>query len=198
MQKYNLKLISTVFVTGSLIAGAEITKNEYDTFFTLFTQVVKSVNKVFHDFLSLKNNDSISVHLVQFRKLLEKIEKDLGDLEIRFGKNEVLKEWVSCARDLLKHFIIFVVTTEKFEGQPAGKSIMFAGELKKAIDLQKIFNDIVGKLQRLQGHENNTKDKQLVDLQSKLITFLQSIAKQWEGKVPKDYLDSLRHRMSCK
>lgn len=197
MQKYNLKLISTVFVAGSLVSGVELQKSEYDIVYQSFNQLVKSLNKAFQDFFSVKNNDPISAHLVQFKKSREHIEKDLQELEKKYGTRPAVAELILYGKDILRQFVIFIGIVEKFEKEPAGKSIMFATELKKAIDIKKIFSDIIAKLQVLQS-KCPGQDKSLLELQSKLITSLQSIAKQWEPKGPEFYLNGLKYRMNCK
>lgn len=197
MQKYNLKLISTVFVAGSLVSGVELQKNECDFVYQSFNQLVKSLNKAFQDFFSMKNNDSIGIFLVQFKELREQIEKDLQELEKKHGVHPAISELISYGKDILRQFIIFIGVVEKFEKEPAGKSIMFATELKKAIDIKKIFSDIIAKVQGLQSR-HASQDKNLVELQSKLVTSLQSIAKQWEPKGPDFYLNGLKYRMNCK
>jgi len=218
MQKFKLKLLVPVLVvSGSCNATIEnqqqvdqqsdcsITRrvSEYDKAFQSMRSIVGTLNKSLQDFFSSKNSEPTTAHLEKFKKIQIQINEIIGELKVISNDHPVLLEIVNYADSIRNQFKIFVTIVDEFKLQKPSHAMAFANRLQNGIDVEKLFTDIITKLEKLQTRYE-TKDKNFSDHLSAFIRSLRAVVHQWSvkdkdrAKYKMEMFQNITMRMSCK
>jgi len=197
MQKFKLKLLAPLFfVSGSCSAIIEnqqiqmdqqgdcvTTKriNVYDKAFQSMRSIVGTLNKSLQDFFSSKNNESTIVHREKFKKIQMRINEVVEELKIIANDHPVLLEVIAHADSIRNQFKTFVLIVDEFKLQKPSHAMAFANKLQSSIDVEKLFTDLITKLEKLQT-KYETKDKNFSDHLSGFIRSLRAVVHQWSVK----------------
>jgi|GEM_PF-4014032 len=215
MQKFNLKLITPVLIISScsIATGSqqptpqntcppnmhqeEHHLKEHDQVFKTVRHIVVTLNMSLQEFFSQTNHDTIIIHAEKLKKVELQIIQMVEDLRKITKGHEALFELVSYADSFMHQFKLFVTIVDEFKHKPASHAMPFATKLKNKINIQKLFSDIIIKLDKLQA-KYATKDKVFADHLSGFIRTLRTIVGQWNKKDEIKMFNDITVRMSRK
>lgn len=208
MKKFNLKLITPVLIISSCSVAMEHQEvvchkvhheeqhvKELDQVFGLMRYIVGTLNKALHDFFSQTNHETTAVHAEKLKKIEAQIKQMVEDLRKKTKDHEASAELISYTDSFIHQFKVFVEIVNEFKDKKPSHAVSFATKLKNKINIQKIFSDIITKLDRLQA-KYATKDKAFADHLSGFTRTLRTIVGQWNKKDEKNMFSDITVRMS--
>ncbi|HSC25381.1 MAG TPA: hypothetical protein VLB80_04180 [Candidatus Babeliales bacterium] len=155
-----------------------------------------AVEKHLSELVNPNNKTSLNIFITALVTMFNDFERKKTDALTRSHSNETTMA-IDLMGYLLQHGNILLSILKKYNGKPSNQATVFGAEIKKEFNTEKIFGEMISKLQTLRCKAMNSDHKQLIKKIDYLIHIIQKKKNEWNDK--KDYmlLTGLAYRMQC-
>lgn len=158
--------------------------------------IFMSVERLLADFVNSSNKTPFNTFVTKLGTKLQELQRRIETLTR--SNNDIVSAEVDKLMDYaLQQFNILYSVFKKYNGKPAAHAKAFGDEIKKEFNTEKIFSEMVVKLETIKtkaSHENN---KHLLEKIDKLITLIKQKKNEWKQKADLVLWAGLTARMGC-